>query len=146
MWKCELVDYSGRSESLIKLYDCAAVTADDLASIKEILPEHSTHVYEGDVLTIYIVDNRTEGIKGLLSIWHRKENARLNMGDGNIWGDWEVDAKLLVTEDFAVAEDKNGMAVMGRIAYNNHGIRGLYSRGSFFTLSDHEIDAMAINQ
>jgi len=139
MRECEQVDYSGRNDSLIVLYKCPSVTAEDLSSIKEVLPDHSSHVYEGDVLTIYIVDNRTEGIEGLLSIWHRKEKARFNTGGRTIWGDWNEEAGLLVTEDFAEAGDMAGAAITGRIAYNSHGIRGIYSEGRFFTLTDHDL-------
>ena len=134
---CEPVAYSGRPESLITLYECPSVSTDDIASMKHVIPDQVAHVENGDKLTIYIVDNRIEEIKGVLTVWHVKGRARMNTGHGNIWGDWEEDAKLLVTEEFVEdAEDGNGREVMGRIAYNTHGMRGIYSRGKFFTLLD----------
>ena len=141
---CELVDYSERPESLIKLCEYPSVTAEDLAAIKDILPDQLAKVCKEDYLTIYIVDNRTDGIKGLLMIWHRKGKACFDTGDGNVWGDWEEGAKLVVTEEFEGAKDHDGMEVMGRIAYNTHGMRGIYSQRRFFTLFDYAMQATAV--
>jgi hypothetical protein len=144
MMMCELVDYSERPESLIMLYECPAVTVGDIAAINDFLPDQSAQIREGDDLTIYIVDNRTEGVKWLLTIWHNKGKACIDTGDGNVWGDWEEAAKLIVTEEYEEAEDDDGMEVMGRIAYNSHGMRGIYSQRRFFTLRDYAMEARAI--
>jgi hypothetical protein len=145
MVECELVDYSARPESLIMLFEKPAVTVDDLAAIKDILPCQWAQVRAGDDLSIYIVDNRTEGVKGLLTVWHGKEKACIDTGDGNVWGDWKEDAKLIVTEEYEEAKDVAGMEVMGRIAYNAHGVRGIYSQRRFFTLFDYAMDATVAN-
>ena len=144
MVECELIDYSERPESLIMLFKYPAVTVNDIAAIKDILPDQWAQVRAGDDLSIYVVDNRTEGVKGLLTVWHGKEKACIDMGDGNVWGDWQEDAKLIVTEEYEEAKDDDGMDIMGRIAYNSHGMRGIYSRRRFFTLYDHGMDAAAV--
>ena len=62
MVECELIDYSERPESLIMLFKYPAVTVNDIAAIKDILPDQWAQVRAGDDLSIYVVDNRTEGV------------------------------------------------------------------------------------
>lgn len=140
---CELVDYSDRTGSLIKLYEYPAVTLADIAEVRDVIPDLMDQVDEGDELVVYIVDNRTEGFKGLLTIWNRKGMACIDLGEGAVWGDWEMEPSLVVTEEFEEAEDDRGMAVAGRIAFNTHGVRGIYSHGEFFTLFDADEDLVA---
>jgi hypothetical protein len=131
---CELVDYSDRTGSLITLYEYPAITLADIAELKDVIPDQMDQVEEGDELAVYIVDNRTDGVKGLLTVWKGKGMACIEMGDGSAWGDWSEEHALVMTEEFEEAEDDKGVTVMGRIAYNTHGIRGVYAQEKFFTL------------
>lgn len=134
---CELVDYSERSGSMIELYVFPAVTRKDIVEVNGVIsPDQFERVEEGDSLGVYIVDNRVEGIRGLLTIWHNKGVACFNRGDNAAWGEWEPEAGLVLTADLEEAKDEDGAAVMGRIAYNTHGIRGVYSRERFYTLQE----------
>jgi hypothetical protein len=136
MGGCEFVDYSDRPESLITLYEYREVTPVDIAEVRDVIPDQMDQVEGGDALAIYIIDNRIEGVKGLLTVWPDKEIACIDMGNGAICGEWEEAHNLVVTEEFEEEKDDEGLAVMGRIAYNTHGVRGIFSRGSFYTLHD----------
>ena len=133
----ELADYSDRSESLIKLCEYPQVTLDNIVEIKEIISYIQLPLYqvqEGDNLTIYIIDNRVDEIKGFLAIWRNKGVACLNTGSKTVWGNWEEAEKTFMTEDFEAGLDVKGDPITGRIAYNAHGIRGIYTQGSFYRL------------
>ncbi len=139
MKACKMIDFSERSDSLIKLCKYPAVSIDDLAEIGEIaayiqLPLE--RVREGDNLAIYIIDNRIDEIKGFLAIWHDQGSGCIDMGDDTAWGKWDDADKILLTEDFETAEERDGSMIRGRIAYNGHGIRGIYAQGKFYRLID----------
>lgn len=137
MTRCELIDYSGRFESLIKLCGYSAVSMGDLSEIKEIISYiqlPSYQVQEGDNFFIFIIDNRVEGIKGFLAIWQNREMACLNIGNGNVWGKWEKQHNLLLTDEYEIGEEADGTEVAGRVVYNSHGIGGIYSQGRFYTI------------
>jgi len=141
MGECEMVDYTDRPASLITLYEYRHVTTADFAEVRDVIPDLMDQVEEGDALLVSIIDNRVEGIKGLLTVWPGKGMACIDMGNGTIRGEWEEDHHLVVTEEFEEEKDDDGLAVMGRIAYNTHGMRGIFSRGCFYTL--HDADAAA---
>jgi len=132
---CRFVDYSGRPDSLVELYDYRCVTRDILEDVKYVVPQDRFRQVEvGDSITVYIVDNRREGIQGMLTIWHNKEIACLDKGEGKIWGEWDAENKLVLTDEFDEVNDECGMARIGRIAYNTFGIQGKYTGGKFYTL------------
>lgn len=137
---CDMIDYSGRPSSLIELYRFPAVTLEEICEIRDVIPDQMTEVEEGDDLILYIVDNRVEGVKGLITIWPGKEMACIDMGAGPLWGDWRSDEQLVLTEEFDEVKDADGMPVMGRVAYNTHGLRGIYSQGIFYTLFSEEVE------
>jgi len=137
MTRYELADFPEREESLIKLCEYPTVTTTNLSEIKEIisylrLPHYQ--VQEGDNLIIYIVDNRFEEIRGFIAIWRNKDIACINTGDRTVWGMWDETAKVLVTDEFEAGEDGEGNRVMGRRAFNAHGLSGIYSLGLFYRL------------
>jgi hypothetical protein len=129
-----MIDHSDRAASLIELYRFQAVTLEEMGEIRDVIPDQMSEVEEGDDLIIYIVDNRVEGVRGLLTIWPGKEMACIDMGTGTLWGDWREDEQLVLTEEFDEVKDEEGMPVMGRVAYNTHGLPGIYCQGVFYTL------------
>lgn len=137
---CELVDYSGRPGSLIELYEYPVITRKDIAEVRGVISsDQMERVEEGDFLGVYIVDNRIEGIRGLLTIWHNKGMACFDRGSSAAWGVWEQDKGLVLTAKMEEAKDEEGAAVTGRVAYNTHGVRGIYAREKFYTLPDKEL-------
>jgi hypothetical protein len=129
------VDYSGREQCLVELYDYRCVTREDIDVIKHLIPsDRYRQVEVGDSIAVYIIDNRIESVQGLLTIWHNKEIACLDKGEGKIWGDWAEEVRLVITDDFEEVEDEDGMTSISRIAYNTHGLRGKYAGGRFYTL------------
>lgn len=136
---CKLVDYSERALRPIELFKYDSVIRDNIAELKEVLPaDQLEKMEEGDSLSIYIIDNHIESFKALLTIWHNKGVACIDTGIGSIWGEWKQEAELLLTFEFEEGKDDKGVAVMGRIAYNIHGIKGIYSQGKFYTVLDEE--------
>ena len=139
MTRYVLTDFSDRSESLIKLCEYPTVTTTNLSEIKEIISYLRIPLYqvqEGDNLIIYIVDNRIEEIRGFIAVWRNKDIACINIGEMTIWGMWDETDKVLVTDEFEAGEDGEGNCVMGRRAFNAHGLSGIYSRGLFYRLPD----------
>ena len=105
-----------------------------MVEVRDIIPDQMDQVEEGDELVLSIVDNRVEGGKGLLTVWPGKGMACIDMGDGATWGEWNAEHGLILTEEFGEESDHDGETVMGRIAWNTHGIRGILSGGRFYTL------------
>ena len=139
MPSCDYADFSVREDSLIKLCEYPEVSLSDMDEIKEIvsyLPLPLSQVKEGDELTISIIDNRIEGVKGFLSIWHNRGIACINTGADTVWGKWNEDERVLLTGESEIADENASSAIIGEIAYNSHGIRGIYSQGIFFRLVD----------
>ncbi len=137
MTGCDFIDYSDRKGSLATVLTRRSVSLDDLAMVREsIPPEQRDQVEEGDAVTVYLLDNPVEDIKGTLTVWHDKGMAAIDTGSGTSWGDWDEEHMLLLTEEFEEERDPDGEMIMGRVAYNTHGIRGILFRGTFYTLLD----------
>ena len=135
MARCERLDYTYRDDSLVPLVEYHQVTQGSMATLGEsVYPEHLAEIEEGDEIAVYRIENRVEAISGTLIIWYNKEMACINIGNGNAWGDWDEEAELVISEEFAEARDEDGLVLAGRIAYNTHGIRGIYKYGIFHTL------------
>jgi hypothetical protein len=135
MERCRFVDYSDRPDCLVELHDYRCVTLDNIGDASyAVAQDRFSQVEVGDHISVYLIDNRIEGIQGVLTIWHNREIACLDRGEGKVWGDWLEDLKLVMTDDFEEVEDEDGMARIGRIAYNTHGMRGKYGGGKFYTL------------
>jgi hypothetical protein len=138
---CKLLDYSDRTLRPIELYKYESVMQDDFAELKVVLPpEQLEKVESGDSLGVYIIDNPVESFKALLTIWHNKCIACIDTGTGSVWGEWKQDVELLLTFEFEEGKDNHGQPVMGRIGYNIHGIKGIYSQENtaLYTLLDEE--------
>lgn len=134
---CALIDHSERPASIIELYNYPAVTKDNLTVVEGIMPlDQLAQVEEGDALVIYIVDNRPDEVMGILTVWGNKSIASIDTGNGTVWGDWKRDDQLVLTLDIEAAADNDGNVVRGRIAYNSHGIKGIYSDGRFYTIRE----------
>ena len=139
MLKCDMADLSDRSENLIKLCEYTNVTVIDIPEIEEIISYLQLPLYqvqEGDNLSVYIVDNRLKLIKGYLAIWHNKGIACINIDSLQLWGEWEENNMLVLSEILEVGEYVEGGVITGRKAYNTDGARGIYSQGRFFKFID----------
>lgn len=135
MTYCDFKDYSDRDESLVPVLDFQTVTLSNIERVKRIVPvDQQEQVEEGDDIAVYAIDNTIEGIKGKLTIWYNKEMACMDINNYSIWGDWDENDELVMTEEYAEAKDPVGMTVNGQLAYNTHGVRGIYKDGNFYTI------------
>jgi hypothetical protein len=135
MARCELLDYSDRDDSMLSLVEYHQVTRGSLETLREyVLPDQMAQIEEGDEIEIYRIENCVDGISATLIIWYNKEMACIDTGSGSVWGDWDEDAELVVTEEYGEAEDAEGIPIAGRLAYNTHGVRGIRAREAFHTL------------
>jgi len=135
MTYCDFKDYSDRDESLVPVLDFQTVTLSNIERVKRIVPvDQQEQVEEGDGIAVYDIDNTIEGIKGQLTIWYNKEMACMDINNYSIWGDWDENDELVMTEEYAEAKDPVGMTVNGQLAYNTHGVRGIYKDGNFYTI------------
>jgi len=143
MMTCRLLDFSDRTLRPIELFKYDSVIPHDIAELNMVLPpEQVGKVEAGDSLGVYIIDNPVESFKALLTVWYNKCMACIDTGTGGVWGEWKQDVELLITFEFEEGKDDNGQPVMGRIGYNIHGIKGIYSqeKAAFYTLFDEEED------
>jgi len=132
---CRLVDYSDRPDGLVELHNFDCVTRETLREARSIIVSgHFGPVEVGDRIEAFIVDNRTDGVQAVLTVWHTKGVACLDKGEGRIWGDWQRDARLVLTYEFQEVKDVRGTPGIARIAYNVHGMRGTWEGGKFYTL------------
>jgi len=135
MQRCDWIDYSHREQWLTQLFDAKHLVHDDLSRLKDLVPSDQLDRLEpGDDFSLYLIDNREEGNQALFSLWSDIGMAAMNFGDVTVWGHFDVTNELLLTEEFAVAIDSFGNCVKGTVAYNLHGIRGIFATGSFYTL------------
>jgi hypothetical protein len=135
MTYCDIIDYSTRDDTTIRLITSEAVTRYTIDHLKQAVPPgQDKYVFEGDRMAVYHLDNPEGGIRGTLVIWLNKGKACINTDTGHIWGDWQDDQKLLLTEDYDEAPDPDGKSVMGRRAYNIFGMRGIYAQKTFYTV------------
>ena len=105
--------------------------------IKETVPaDQLSQVEGGDDISVYAVDGPSVDRSRRMTIWYNKEMAAIETPQGSIWGDWDEEEELLLTEDFEEAQTADGVPVNGRIAYNLIGLRGIYSSGNFYIFSD----------
>ena len=143
MMTCRLLDYSDRTLRPIELFRYESVMPHDIAELNAVLPpDQLEKVEEGDSLGVYIIDNPVESFKALLTIWHNKCMGCIDTGTGSVWGEWKQDIELLLTFEFEEGKDNHGQPVKGRIGYNTHGIKGIYSqeKTALYTLVDEEED------
>jgi hypothetical protein len=135
MTYCDFIDYSDRDDSLVPVLDFQTVTLSNIERVKQTVPiDQQEQVEEGDDIAVYDIDNTIEGIKGKLTIWYNKEMACMDINNYSIWGHWDENDELIMTEEYAEAKDPVGMTVTGQLAYNIHGVRGIYSGGNFYTI------------
>jgi hypothetical protein len=132
---CDFIDYSDRDESLVPVLDYQSVTLSNIEKVKQIVPiDQQEQVEEGDDIAVYDIDNTIEGIKGKLTIWYNKDVACIDINDFSIWGYWDENDELVLTEEYVEAKDAVGVSINGQLAYNTHGVRGIYRDGNFYTI------------
>jgi hypothetical protein len=135
MTYCDIIDYSNRDDNSTTLFISGSVTQETITHFKQAVPPSQVeYVFDGDKLAIYHLKDPAGGISGTLVIWLNKGKACINTDTGRIWGDWKDDEELLLTEDYEEAQDLDGKSVMGRVAYNIFGMRGIYTQKNFYTL------------
>jgi len=147
MLKYQLTGFTTGQQSLIKLCEYSNVTFADITEIGDIISYLQLPLYQvqpGDSITIFIVDNRLEKTKGFLAIWHNKGVACISTDSIRLWGEWEEKHHLVLSEELEVGEEMDGAVIMGRVAYNTDGVRGIYSQGKFFRQLDYlqELDSI----
>lgn len=142
MLTCIRVDLSEYQEEPEALIDYVSVSLQTAKMIKETVPaDQLSQIEGGDDISVYAVDGSSVDRSRRLTIWYNKEMAAIETPGGSIWGDWDEDEELLLTEEFEEARTVDGSPVNGRIAYNLLGLRGIYSAGDFYLFTDSRSDA-----
>jgi hypothetical protein len=110
-----------------------SVTLQNASLVRDSVPsDQISQIEAGDEISVYAVaGSATDGPKRL-TIWYNKEVAAIETAEGSIWGDWDEDEELLLTEEFEESQDVDDASVSGRIAYNLSGLRGIFSSGGFY--------------
>jgi hypothetical protein len=112
-----------------------SITPKNAIMVKDAVPhDQLRHIDVGDEMSVYAVIGSVENVPRRLTIWYNKEVAAIETSEGSIWGDWDEDVGLLLTEEFEQAEDE--YSIGGRIAHNLLGHRGIYSSGNFYLLTN----------
>lgn len=139
---CIRMDHSEYQEEPQALIEYVSVSLQNAKMVKETVPADQLGQIEGgDDISVYAVDGPSVDRSRRMTIWYNKEMAAIETPKGSIWGDWDEEEELLLTEDFEEAHTVEGSPVNGRIAYNLRGLRGIYSSGNFYLFSDSEGDA-----
>ena len=139
---CIRLDSSEYQEEPQALIEYLSVSPQNAGMVKDAVPaDQLSQVEGGDEISVYAVDGPPVDCSRRMTIWYNKEMAAIETPQGSIWGDWDEEEELLLTEDFEEAQTADGAPVNGRIAYNLLGLRGLYSSGNFYVFSDSEGDA-----
>ena len=142
MLTCIRMDLSEYQEEPEALIDYVSVSLQNARKVKESVPaDQLSQIESGDDISVYAVDGPSADRSRRMTIWYNKEMAAIETPEGSIWGDWDEEGELLLTEEFAEAQTVDGSPVNGRIAYNLLGLRGVYSSGDFYLFTDPRGDA-----
>jgi len=137
--RVDLSEYRGEPEAII---DYVSVSLHNARMVRESVPaDQLSQIEGGDDISVYAVDGSSAGRSRRMTIWYNKEMAAIETPEGSVWGDWDEDEELLLTEEFEEARAVDGSPVNGRIAYNLLGRRGIYSSGGFYLFTDVRGDA-----
>ena len=134
---CEWIDYAERENCFSAIFESGSLTAADIRALQTILPvEQLKQIRMGDELAVYFIDNRIEGIQAVLTLWVKLDLACISVDDTTDWGFFDDLNGLMLTEQFEKATECTGNHVMGTLAYNRHGVKGIYARNYFYTLQE----------
>jgi len=134
MKEYQFIDYSCIEEEPETCLDYTIVTFNNIARVKKAVPpDQRDHVREDDEIAVYSVKGSDDENKRRLTIWFNREIAAIETPSGSIWGDWDEEEELMLTEDFETAQDSEGSTLLGRVSYNIYGICGIYVSGRFYT-------------
>ena len=136
MQQCYWIDYSHREQWLTQLFESEKLASDDISRLKKLVPnDHLERLEPGDDFSLYLIENMEDNNQALFSFWTDIGLAGMNFGGSTIWGHFDTNNELLLTEEFAHALNSSGNSVKGTVAYNLHGIRGIFANGTFYTLT-----------
>ena len=133
MLACKRIDLTECQDEPQTIIDYLSVTLQNASMVRDSVPsDQISQIEAGDEISVYSVVGSAAGGPKRLTIWYNKEAAAIETAEGSIWGDWDEDEELLLTEDFEESQDVDGASVSGRIAYNLYGFRGIYSSDGFY--------------
>lgn len=136
--RIDLTEYRNKPKAIIYY---VSVNSQNAKMVRDSIPaDQIRYVEAGDEISVYAIDGSASNGPRRLTIWYNKEVAAIETAEGSIWGDWDED-KLLLTEEFEEAQDVDGSSVGGRVVYNLFGLRGIYSSGNFYLVTDSTSDS-----
>jgi hypothetical protein len=137
----QVIDYSCIEECPEMVLNFSVVTQANIARVKKAVPHDlRDHVEVDDELAVHALKESDVDGKRRLTVWFNKEIAAIETSDGIIWGNWDDDEEMLLTEKMETAQDVEGSTIQGKRAYNIYGICGIYALGRFYSLVDSESD------
>lgn len=137
MRTCKCVDLSVYLDAPKPIIYYVTVNPRNSMMVKDAVPRDQVrHIEVGDEMSVYAVNSSVASSPLRFTIWYNKEMAAIETSEGSIWGDWDEEEKLLLTEVFEQAEDIYGYPVGGKIAHTLIGHSGIYSSGKFYLLAE----------
>lgn len=134
MKSCKNLSLTQAAGQFIYVFRHEIVTEYNSEKVKGVVSlDQREAIEEGDVISVIYFDNKTDVIRGTITIWHNKSMAAIHKGGDTIWGDWDETAELVVTEEYEETWNSHGEEISGRIAYNSYGVEGILSCGEFYT-------------
>ena len=111
----------------------AVVSEGNLAEILGVTAfEQHPQINLGDIISVLFFHNRTLRSAGTVTIWHNSNLAAIKTYSASLTGGWLDSLKLIVTEEREEGWTMNGELVIGNLAMDINGTRGIYSCGEFF--------------
>ena len=110
----------------------------NMHTIRGVIPSDQKEVLQtGDTVSVIYFSNPSHGIRGTITIWNGSLKGAISIGNGSIWGEWDEERRLLVTDMHEETWSAYGVAISGNISYNMDGMRGILSSGIFYIDSSH---------
>jgi hypothetical protein len=109
------------------------VTDETIAELQGLTSPEQHGLFEtGDDVSIYYFVNSSSVGRGTVTIWHNKGVAALATGQVTLFGSWDEQAGILITNLKDESWTRAGEHLLGNLTFNLKGDKGIYSCGMYY--------------
>lgn len=122
-----------RAGKPVYLVKSVLVNAENMPIVMKILPQDQNEVLRiGDMISVIYFSRFECGARGTITIWNGTRKGAISLEGGSIWGEWDEERHLLVTDMHEETWSAYGVAISGKVSYNIEGMKGIFSSGTFY--------------